>query len=200
MIDNHDVPRFANEPGWGVPEDEIRRRHVLALDLLFTLPGIPQLYFGDELGLYGGGDPDNRRDMPAWATSAAGRAGPHPGEAVAGAAQVFERVAKLARLRSTTPALADGAYRELWRQNGANNPNVYAFARGAGEGARVVVVSNGAARSGTVRIPIPAEIVPEGVVLEDVLGDGAPASIAIADGKLAIDMPARAAAIYRRRP
>ena len=60
MMDNHDVPRFASEAGWGVPEDLIRSRQLLALDLLFTLPGIPQLYYGDELGLYGGGDPDDQ--------------------------------------------------------------------------------------------------------------------------------------------
>jgi glycosidase len=63
FADNHDVPRFANEPGLGVSEDEIRRRSLLALDLVFTLPGIPQLYQGDEIGQYGGGDPDNRRDL-----------------------------------------------------------------------------------------------------------------------------------------
>ena len=79
FIDNHDVPRFANQPGFGVPEDEIRRRVLLGLDLIFTLPGIPELYYGDELGMYGGGDPDNRRDLPAWAGDPAARAQPHPG-------------------------------------------------------------------------------------------------------------------------
>lgn len=200
MMDNHDVPRFASEPGWGVSEDQIRRRQLLALDLLFTLPGIPQLYYGDELGLYGGGDPDNRRDLPGWATNPGARAAPHPGEAVAGSVQVFDRVAKLARLRTGTPMLADGAYRELWRQNGPQNPNVFAFARGTGPDARIVVVSNGAARSGTVRIPIPAAVMPDGTNLEDLLGDGGPGSIAISGGQLAIDLPGMSAAIYRRRP
>ena len=200
MMDNHDVPRFASEAGWGVPEDLIRRREMLALDLLFTLPGIPQLYYGDELGLYGGGDPDNRRDLPSWATSGAARSAAHPGEAVAGSNQIFDRVAKLTRTRTSTPALADGAYRELWRQNGPQNPNVLAFARGSGPDARIVVVSNGTARSGTVRIPIPAAVMADGTTLEDVLGDGGPATIAIGAGTLAIDMPGMSAAIYRRRP
>ena len=195
FADNHDVPRFANEPGAAVSEDEIRRRSMLALDLVFTLPGIPQLYYGDELGMYGGGDPDNRRDLPAWATTAAGRAQPHPGEAVAGSAKVFERVQKLAALRKTVPALIDGPYRELWRQNGPRNPNVFAFARGAGAGARLVVINNDGAKT-TMRIPVPTAVFPDGARLGDELGDGAPGQTVLTGGQLVIDVPARSAAIY----
>lgn len=198
FIDNHDVPRFANVPGIAVPENEIRRRLLLALDLIFTLPGIPQLYYGDELGMYGGGDPDNRRDLPVWATDPAARAQPHPGSAVAGSALVFARVQKLASLRKSVPALAEGAYRELWRQNGAANPNVLAFSRGQGSGIRIVVVSNGARNTGTVRIPIPG--VADGTNLVDELDDGAPAHVTITGGRLAVDLPARSAAIYRIAP
>lgn len=35
-----------------------------AVSLLMTLPGVPTVYYGDEAGLYGGGDPDNRRIFP----------------------------------------------------------------------------------------------------------------------------------------
>ncbi|MGZ3440638.1 MAG: alpha-amylase family glycosyl hydrolase, partial [Polyangia bacterium] len=91
FVDNHDVPRFANAPGAAVPEDEIRRRLLLALDLIFTLPGIPQLYYGDELGMYGGGDPDNRHDLPDWAGDPTARAQRHPGVAVAGSSIVYAR-------------------------------------------------------------------------------------------------------------
>lgn len=199
FVDNHDVPRFANEPGFGVPEDEIRRRLLLAFDLVFTLPGIPQLYQGDEVGMYGGADPDNRRDLPAWARDANERAKPHPGAAVAGANVVFDRVKKLAALRKTTPALADGKYRELWRQNAAANPNVFVFARGEGKDARIVVVSNGARASGIMHVPIPPAVLPEGTELVDDLGDGAP-SVTIAGGKISADFPARSAAIYRPKP
>lgn len=34
-----------------------------AFAVLYTLPGIPFLYYGDELAMPGGNDPDNRRDM-----------------------------------------------------------------------------------------------------------------------------------------
>jgi glycosidase len=36
----------------------------LALGLLFTLRGMPQIYSGDEIGMTGGEDPDNRHDFP----------------------------------------------------------------------------------------------------------------------------------------
>ena len=181
-----------------MPEDEIRRRLLLALDLIFTLPGIPQLYYGDELGMYGGGDPDNRRDLPAWASDPTARAQPHPGVAVAGSAIVYARVQKLSSLRRSVPALADGEYRELWRQNGAANPNVLAFSRGSGADLRIVVISNGARNTGTMSIPVHG--IADGTTLVDELGDGAPAAVTITGGKLVVDLPARSAAIYRIGP
>ena len=36
----------------------------MAFAVMFTNPGIPLVYYGDEIGLAGGGDPDNRRMMP----------------------------------------------------------------------------------------------------------------------------------------
>jgi alpha-amylase len=198
FIDNHDVPRFANVPGYGVPETEIRKRLMLALNLIFTLPGIPQLYYGDELGMYGAADPDNRRDLPEWATDAAARARRHEGSAVEGADQVFARVQRLSFLKRTVPAFADGEYRELWRQNGAQNPNVFAFSRGAGSDMRIVLTSNGARNSGVMRIPVAG--MNNGTVLVDELGDGAPSEVTIIDGKLVVDLPARSAAIYRLGP
>jgi alpha-amylase len=182
-------------PGYGVPEDEIRRREMLAFDLLFTLPGIPQLYYGDEIGMYGAGDPDNRRDFPTWATDTAQRAQPHPGVATAGSDVIYARIQKLIGLRKSVPALADGAYKELWRQNGAGNPNVFAFSRGSDAGIRIVVANNGAARSGTMHIPVHG--IPDGTKLVDELGDGAPPQVVISGGVLVVDLPPRGAAIYR---
>lgn len=195
FIDNHDVPRFANLPGYGVPEDQIRRRLMLALDLIFTLPGIPQLYYGDEIGMYGGPDPDNRRDLPAWATDPVARARAHPGQAVAGADIVFARVQKLSAMRRGTRALADGEYHELWRQNGASNPNVFAFSRGAGAEIRIIVVNNGARNTGTMHIPVHG--IADGTALVDELGDGATREVTIRGGRLVVDLPAWSAAIYR---
>ena len=155
----------------------------LVYDLVFTLPGIPQLYSGDELAMYGGADPDNRRDLPATTPTTRG--------------EVFAHIKKLTALRTTVPALAEGEYHELWRQNGAGNPNVYAFSRGTGNDARIVVVNNGAS---AVTTQIPVSTFPANTALVDELDDGAPSNPTLAGGKLAIPLPARSAAIYRRGP
>ncbi len=83
-IGNHDVPRaihFASrqlrdctlgsspENGWSnqqfqQPTDAAPyERLALAFAVIFTNPGIPLVYYGDEIGMAGGGDPDNRRMM-----------------------------------------------------------------------------------------------------------------------------------------
>ncbi|MGV7337211.1 alpha-amylase family glycosyl hydrolase, partial [Mycobacterium kansasii] len=36
----------------------------VALAMLFVLPGIPCIYYGDEAGLSGGKDPENRKYFP----------------------------------------------------------------------------------------------------------------------------------------
>ncbi|HEY6128452.1 MAG TPA: alpha-amylase family glycosyl hydrolase [Candidatus Acidoferrum sp.] len=55
---NHDVPRMASEAG------SAREKLLCAFALILTLRGIPELYYGDEIGMAGGSDPDNRRDFP----------------------------------------------------------------------------------------------------------------------------------------
>lgn len=70
-------------------------RLAVAYALLVTLPGMPLIYYGDEIGLAGGGDPDNRRPMPWDALSPAQEA-------------LRARVAALARLRTAHPALWRG--------------------------------------------------------------------------------------------
>ncbi len=84
FIGNHDVPRavhFAQDyPEWSDPWTDGKdkawnntpglpvgtapfERLATAYTMLFTLPGVPLIYYGDEIGLPGAGDPDNRRFM-----------------------------------------------------------------------------------------------------------------------------------------
>lgn len=56
LLDNHDIPRVATL----VPRVETRR---MLQALQFTLPGAPNLYYGSELGMTGGSDPENRGPM-----------------------------------------------------------------------------------------------------------------------------------------
>ncbi len=81
VMDSHDKPRFiayadedvapggndAQEIGWIKPPtvdheasyDKVK----LYMTYLLTIPGVPVLFYGDEIGLAGAGDPDNRRMM-----------------------------------------------------------------------------------------------------------------------------------------
>jgi len=58
FIGNHDMKRFIADAGGST------QKLNLALSLLATIRGIPQLYYGDEIGMTGGDDPDNRHDFP----------------------------------------------------------------------------------------------------------------------------------------
>ncbi|MCA9659913.1 MAG: hypothetical protein KC486_16330 [Myxococcales bacterium] len=84
FIGNHDIPRVIHlaedTPLWGSPWDGGKdkawegkpglpggmsafERLATAFTLLLTTPGAPLIYYGDEIGLPGAGDPDNRRFM-----------------------------------------------------------------------------------------------------------------------------------------
>jgi glycosidase len=112
MLGNHDVTRFASESagdadgdGWAPaaqPLDPlVYAKQAMALATVMTLPGMPVVYYGDEVALAGRSDPDSRRVLPAEADlndmQRALRGG----------------VRLLGRLRACSDALRRGAYRTL---------------------------------------------------------------------------------------
>lgn len=114
----HDMERFMNEKG--ATADGLR----LAFTYLMTSRGIPMIYYGDEIAMRGGNDPDNRRDFPGgWredprnAFTAKGRDREQQA--------VFEYVRKLARLRAETADLRNGAMAQL-----AIADHTYVYRRG----------------------------------------------------------------------
>jgi glycosidase len=58
LIGSHDTVRFLNQ------SDGDTRRLMLAAVFQMTYVGVPQIYYGDEVALAGGKDPDNRRPFP----------------------------------------------------------------------------------------------------------------------------------------
>lgn len=56
VIDNHDIPRIATQ----FPKQASRR---MVQTLQFTVPGAPNIYYGSEVGMTGGPDPQNRGPM-----------------------------------------------------------------------------------------------------------------------------------------
>lgn len=137
---NHDVPRFASAEGSSAAKLK------LAFGLTLTLRGIPELYYGDEIGMPGGGDPDNRRDFPGgWpgdpknAFTAEGR--------TAEQQELFTYVQTLLRLRREHPALRSG---KLWHL--FSDETAYVFLRETEE-ERVLVAFNNSAEPRELRIP-----------------------------------------------
>ncbi len=58
ILDTHDTPRFVTAAG-----GDFSALH-LAILMQMTLPGAPSIYYGTEIGLEGGRDPDCRRAFP----------------------------------------------------------------------------------------------------------------------------------------
>jgi cyclomaltodextrinase / maltogenic alpha-amylase / neopullulanase len=118
LLGSHDTPRVLSVCG-GDPT-AVR----LAVLLLVALPGAPSIYYGDEIGLAGGLDPDCRRSFP-WQE-----------EAWDGSACEFVRAAL--RARKEEPAMRQGAFRVVAAEGGA-----YAFQRSAGD-SRLLIAANAA--------------------------------------------------------
>ena len=128
IIGNHDVTRFFSEAHgdaggdpWAAPAEQVEdavafARLRSALTLLLTLPGLPVLFYGDEVGLAGSNDPDNRRVLP------------EPGALSPEQQATLALVRRLGPLRGCLGALRTGA-----RAAVVVEEEVYAFERGAGE-------------------------------------------------------------------
>ena len=57
FIDSHDTARFLHSAGSDI------KKQKLAAAMQLLLPGMPMIYYGDEVGMEGGPDPDCRRGM-----------------------------------------------------------------------------------------------------------------------------------------
>jgi alpha-glucosidase len=91
ILDSHDSPRFRTIAG-------SRDRQLVGIGLQMTMPGVPMMFAGDELGLEGAWGEDARRTMPwdhqdAWATG------------------LLDEYRRLIALRRSSPALARGGIR-----------------------------------------------------------------------------------------
>ena len=92
LLDNHDTPRINAL----LPDPRDQR---LAQVLQFTLPGSPNLYYGSELGMQGGDDPENRAPM-RWDLAAEGN-------------EILHWYKTLIQIRKSQRALKIGDYRKI---------------------------------------------------------------------------------------
>jgi neopullulanase len=141
LFANHDVPRFASAEG------SSPARVKLAFGMTLTLRGIPEIYYGDEIGIPGGGDPDSRRDFPGGWPDDAKNAFTAEGR-TAEQQELFTYVQALLRLRREHPALQSG---KLWHL--FSDETAYAFLRETEE-ERVLVVFNNSTEPRELKIPL----------------------------------------------
>lgn len=182
FVDLHDVTRFMSLKG--ASSSGLK----LVFTLLMTMRGIPMIYYGDEIGMQGGDDPDNLRDFPGGLAEDTVNAF-DPAGRTAEQQDIFEHLRKLARVRRELAPLRHGTTRNLLA-----DANDYAFAR-AESGESVLVVLHNGAEPATIPVPVQGTGIRDGSTLEDRLG-GAPA-VRVRDGCAEVRLPAHTAAIYR---
>ena len=132
-----------------------KRRQQLASLIQFTVPGTPTIYYGDEVGVTGDDDPDDRRTYP-WADIG--------GSPDAG---LLQHYTTLARLRRNQAALTAGDLRVLLADDAAGT---VAYGRKAPNQAAIVAL-NRSDQPRTLTIPV-AGYLPEGTSLSAVYGVG----------------------------
>jgi neopullulanase len=189
---NHDVTRLANTATTTAIEsarhlqDEGLKNLQLAYGLTLTLRGIPQLYYGDEIGLTGGADPDNRHDFPGgWSDDPKNAF--TPDGRTPQQQQIFSYVQTLLRMRRDHPVFAQG---RLWHL--ASDDSAYVFERDSDE-EKLIVAFNNSKESHQLKIPIKDTPVQDAAGLTTLLGE---AHGTIADSQLELAMPPRSLTIF----
>lgn len=178
----HDMPRFMNEPGATVEGLK------LAQTLIMTSRGTPLLYYGDELAMRGGGDPDNRRDFPGGFPGDARNAFTNAGR-TAEERDVWNHLALLGKLRMELAPLRRGKSLDL-----LDEEQQMAYVR-VTETEAVLVVFNNDTKAANVSFDV-SMIKPfaPNATLTDRLDKIA--DVKIAGGKVNFSMPARTAGIF----
>ncbi len=163
FADNHDVNRVAS-----TLQDPA---HLYPLYcLLYTMPGVPSIYYGSEWGLEGSKKPgDDSPLRPRLDLGSAPQTGRQP--------ELNQTLSRLAEIRRNSPALRHGNYHQL-----AVNSEQLAFARQT-EGDYVVVALNAAENPAPLEVTVPGGA---GRVLRDMLNPGESFPISN-QGKVKID-------------
>ena len=167
LLDSHDTERllWTLTPGSETKADKElnagnlaagKLRQRLASLVQFTMPGAPTVYYGDEVGVTGDDDPDDRRTYP-WVEDGGN----------GGDASLRSHYQALSRLRSQKVSLVGGDLRVLLAGDTART---LAYGRKTPSQASLVVLNLGSAAA-TLNIPVGGYL-PDGIVLNGAYGVG----------------------------
>lgn len=191
FVGNHDVSRFVSEAAgshtgdpWTAPPAtptaaEPYRRHLLAQTLALTLPGMPVIWQGDDVGLAGATDPDCRRPMRF---SAEDGLNDHQ-------LSVLDATRTLGQARRCSRALRRGDFSLL-----AAEGDGWAHLRDAGDGSPALVLVNGGETPVRLTLSLPARAVSDPTDFIDLLGS-VPDLVLAPGGTTTVDVPPLSAAL-----
>jgi glycosidase len=160
LLDSHDTARilWSLTPGQNNREDKEfnaanlavgKAKEKIAALVQMTVPGTPSIYYGDEVGLTGASDPDDRRAFP-WKLNPDGSYVQDPKDilyfAAAGDHKLLDWYRVLALIRKTNPVFSQGALTFLLTDD-TNKTLAYAMRKNDSLGIVVINRNETAARS-----------------------------------------------------
>ncbi|MFT3894824.1 MAG: alpha-amylase family glycosyl hydrolase [Anaerolineales bacterium] len=191
LLDSHDTERllWTLTPGEETTASkelnatnlaEGKKRQKLASLIQFTVPGAPTVFYGDEVGINGDDDPDDRRTYP-WLD----KGGKPDGS-------LLLHYSALNLLRKSQPVLVNGDFKMLVADDAAQ---VIAYGRKTQQQAAIVIVNRNSS-SQSVTIPVSGYL-PNGVVLKKlyVVGSATPNQATVTDGKITVNVGALSAVV-----
>lgn len=168
-LSNHDIPRFAERA-----DGEIRKT-ILAHIFQMTYIGVPTIYYGDEYGMTGGADPDNRKPMD-WSKARANNPS-------------ISMCRKLIAIRKKFPALRTGSFTTIKTDD---TSNIYCYAR-SNNTEKVLVVLNNDSCEKLAEVPLSGLDLTDGTVAQDELSHH---RYTIRAQKITVTVPAYFGAIF----
>jgi hypothetical protein len=192
LLDSHDTERlrWTLTPGEettaakelnaaNVAEGILRQQ--LASVIQFTVPGAPTVFYGDEVGVTGDAEPDNRRTFP-WADK-----GGSPDQTMFGHYQALNA------LRSRNKVLVNGNFKILLADDASG---VVAYGRKTNNLAAVIIVNRShSTQSGAIPV---AGYLPDGVTLHETytVGSGSASSVTVSNGAISGLLGAMSAVVF----
>ncbi|MEP7136310.1 MAG: alpha-amylase family glycosyl hydrolase [Chloroflexota bacterium] len=195
LLDSHDTERlrWTLTPGQPTTADkelnaanvsEGKLRQKIASLIQFTVPGAPTVFYGDEVGMTGADDPDDRRTYP-WADK-----GGSPDQGM------FNHYKTLNTLRSKNSVLVNGDFKVLLADDATQ---VIAYGRKINNQAALIIINrSNLAQSGAIPV---AGYLPNGITLYKAyaVGNGGANSVAVVNGVINGSIGPMSAVIFLSR-